>query len=135
MSLQQVNLNHIFDELKINLISFLAHCVNDKGTLRLRETTETAVYLGKHNLNDLNEPGFEKRGVRDFFVHPDWKPLDKSYDADIAIIVMDSPVEYSDFIRPICVWEFSEHLHEVVGQQGTMAGLYFVTILTKLINK
>ena len=103
--------------------------------MRTRETRDTAVYLGKDNLNNLNEPGYEKRGVGNFFVHPDWKPLDKSYDADIAIIVMDFPVEYSQYIRPICVWKFPEDLDDVVGQNGTLAGLYFVTILTKLINQ
>ena len=77
-------------------------------------------------MDDSDELGFEKRGVRKFFVHPDWKPFDVSYDADIAIIAMDSPVEYSKYIRPICVWTFSKHLHEVVGQQGSFAGLYLI---------
>lgn len=76
-------------------------------------------------MNDTKEPGFEKRGIKRFVFHPDWKPFDMSYDADIAIIVMDSPVEYSKYIKPICVWEFSEHLHDVVGQQGSLAGFYY----------
>ena len=43
---------------------------------------------------------------------------------------MDSAVEYSQYVRPVCVWEFSDNLNDVVGQRGILAGTYYLTILT-----
>lgn len=119
----------------MNINSLPAHCIQDKRVTKMRQIQDSYVYLGKHNLNDSDESGYEKRGVERFITHPEWKPIDISYDADIAIIVMDSLVEYSEYIRPICLWEFSEHLYDVVGQQGRMAGLYNISTLTKWMNQ
>ena len=83
-------------------------------------------------MNDLNEPGFEKREVQKFIKHPNWKPLDADYNADVAIIVMDAPVEYSQYIRPICIWTFSSDLTEFVGQRGIIAGISYLIIMTSI---
>ena len=99
-----------------------ANCIQGKKAPRMRETSKTAVYVGRHSLDTWNESGFEKRGVRNFIIHPEWDPLDVKYDADIAIIVMNADVEYSKFIRPICVWNFSEDDNR--GKQGIFAGNY-----------
>ena len=79
-------------------------------------------------MDNLNEPGSVKKGIEKFIISPKWNSFDARYDADIAIIVMDSDVKYSKYIIPICLWKFSDHLHEVVGQQGSLAGLYYLTI-------
>ena len=105
-----------------------AHCVQDKEVKEIRVTTESYVYLGKNDLDNFNEPDSVKKEIEKFVIHPKWNPFDIRYEADIAIIIMDSDVKYSDYIIPICLWKFSDHLHEVVGQQGSLAGLYYLTI-------
>ena len=82
-------------------------------------------------MKDSDETGSVRKGVKRFIVHPEWNPFATNYDASIAIIVMDSPVRYNQFIRPISVWESSEDLNDVVGQQGTVAGLYCLSWLWK----
>lgn len=99
-----------------------AHCVQDKGRQEPLETQNALLFIGKHNLIQWNEEGFEKKGAKSFKVHPDWNPNDIKYDADIALIQMDSPVKYSKFIRPICLWSGDPDINKVVGQTGIVVG-------------
>lgn len=85
-------------------------------------TENALLFIGKHNLVQWNEEGYEKKGAKTFKVHPDWNPNDVKYDADIALIEMESAVRYSKFIRPICLWNGPVDLAEVVGKTGVVAG-------------
>jgi Trypsin len=69
-----------------------------------------------------NEDGYEKKGASYFKVHPQWDPFQTAFDADLALIRMDSPVNYSPYIRPVCLWNFQTDLNSVVGQVGNVAG-------------
>lgn len=53
-------------------------------------------------------------------VHPDYQPL--SSDADIAVIALSERVEFTKFVRPVCLWEGPDRLKEVVGRTGTVVG-------------
>lgn len=99
-----------------------AHCIQDKGRATPMETQDALLFIGKHNLIQWNEEGFEKKGAKAFKVHPDWNQADIKYDADIALILMDSPVAYSKFIRPICLWNGVPEISQIVGQNGIVAG-------------
>lgn len=79
-----------------------AHCIQDKGLeQQFLQPDDALLFIGKHNLDQWNEEGYEKRGAVEFKVHPEWNPNDSKYDADIALIKMNKPVKYSKFIRPI----------------------------------
>lgn len=41
--------------------------------------------------------------IEKILIHPDWKTHTLRYDADIAILYFERGVEYSDYIRPICL--------------------------------
>ena len=56
------------------------------------------------------------RSVIEAKTHPDWNVVyGTSYDADIAIIKLDRPVEFSNKIRPICMPKSFEKVFEVTG--------------------
>lgn len=95
-----------------------AHCIQDKGKTEPLQTQDALLFIGKHNLIQWNEEGYEKKGVKTFKVHPEWDPTDIKYDADISLIEMESPVRYSKFIRPICLWNGPDEIAKVVGQAG-----------------
>lgn len=57
--------------------------------------------------------------VNDIFVHKRWKHFTKDYDSDIAILVFDSRVQFTDKISPICLWS---QKHEPKGKRGTVVG-------------
>lgn len=86
------------------------------------QTQNALLFIGKHNLIQWNEEGFEKRGAKIFKIHPDWNPNDGKYDADIALIEMESAVPYSKYIRPICLWNGPAEISQIVGQSGIVAG-------------
>lgn len=52
--------------------------------------------------------------------HPDYRPL--SANADIGLVTVRNQVEFTKFIRPICLWRDSNDLSLVVNQEGVVAG-------------
>lgn len=62
-----------------------------------------AVLLGVYNLDVKIERGTQQRDVEEIHVHPDWKVFNEKYDADIAIFVLSEIVDFTKYIRPICM--------------------------------
>lgn len=62
-----------------------------------------AVLLGVYNLDVKIERGTQQRDVEEIYLHPDWKAFNDRYDADIAIFVLSDIVEFTKYIRPICI--------------------------------
>jgi hypothetical protein len=51
------------------------------------------------------EVGRETRIVSKIHIHPDWNPLAVSFDADLAMLELEYPVYFTNYIQPICLWE------------------------------
>jgi secreted trypsin-like serine protease len=92
-----------------------AHCFQEKFGTNLLSPSELVVMLGKHNLNSTYERGSVPSYVREIFIHPDWKVNSDDYDADISLLLMEKPVELSEYIFPVC-WPFTSEPF----QQGTI---------------
>ena len=75
--------------------SLAAHCVHGKFMSQTLTTSNTKIYLGRTNFSNPNEQ-YETRRASDIFIHPDWISLSDSFDADIAIIKLSSPVKFTD---------------------------------------
>lgn len=101
-----------------NAVITAAHCV--KFDSYIMTPNELVIIVGKHNLDDFSEYGSQTMYVKDIIVHPDFMTKDASFDADIAIILLTRPVQYSQYIRPLCV--FSEETPNVPGEMGTVIG-------------
>lgn len=61
------------------------------------------VLLGAYNLDQKVERGVQQRDVEEIYLHPDWRAFSEKYDADLAILVLHRIVEFTNFIRPICM--------------------------------
>ncbi len=61
------------------------------------------VLLGAYNLHVKIERGVQQRMVDEIYIHPDWRAFHEKYDADIAIFVLSEIVEFTKYIRPICM--------------------------------
>lgn len=61
--------------------------------------------LGRHNLTSTREPNAVVRKVQAIHVHPDWTTniYGDKWDADLAILLLDNPVEFSNVIQPVCL--------------------------------
>ncbi|XP_041634564.1 transmembrane protease serine 9-like [Cheilinus undulatus] len=71
-----------------------AHCVIGFNPRLL------AVHLGRQRQEGQN-PNEETRRVWQIFVHPDYNS--STFDSDIALLRLISPVNFTDFIQPVCL--------------------------------
>ncbi len=84
--------------------------------------------IGAHNLNEQNSL---KKTISTFIQHPDWNPLDQRFDADLAIAVLSSPVQFTRFIKPACMAPENLNIEPTANIFGTLAGnllkiVYFI---------
>ncbi|KAF5901494.1 forkhead-associated domain-containing protein 1-like, partial [Clarias magur] len=70
-----------------------AHCISFSRTYR--------VYVGKHSLNTANEAGSIAISAAKIFVHEEWDS--QRIRNDIALIKLQSRVQFSDKIMPACL--------------------------------
>ena len=106
-----------------NALVTAAHCIQNKGESYPRKAEQATFYIGKHNLNLLNEPGYISSGASKFNVHPSWNPNDDRYDADIAVVILLQTVRFSQYIVPICLWQTTVTSSlDVVDKKGTVVG-------------
>ncbi|XP_022191201.1 serine proteinase stubble isoform X2 [Nilaparvata lugens] len=105
-----------------NVVLTAAHCVFNKYDGRPVDPSNLVIYLGKYHLNQYSDDsGVQLKQVREMRVHPDYSSV--SYAADIAILILTSPTEYTTFVRPCCLWR--SPLQSVEGKTGTVVGWGF----------
>jgi hypothetical protein len=62
---------------------------------------EMQIFLFRNNLNQYKDDTMF--GISEIIVHPDWNALNPLYEADIAIAILEKPVEFSSEITNICL--------------------------------
>lgn len=97
----------------------MAHCIQNKHKSRPKSPADVIVKLGKYDLSVRNERGSVIKYADDIIMHPKWNSKTTNYDADIAVIVLDTKVEFTARIWPICLWKEDESLEAI---RGTVAG-------------
>jgi len=71
---------------------------------------DITVLLGVHDLSKRYEGGRNYYAVQNISVHPDWNPKTDTFDADIAVMVLETEVAFSRYIQPICLMDSSSTL-------------------------
>ena len=71
--------------------------------------------LGAHNLQDWADPNDRLLNVIKIEVHPDFNR--ENLQNDIAMLSVNT-VEFTDFIKPICIWDGDLGQEELVGKKG-----------------
>lgn len=64
---------------------------------------EIVVFLGRYDLESKAEKGSTTREVSSIHVHPEWKIKSDKWDADLALLVLNEIVTFTNFIQPVCV--------------------------------
>ncbi|XP_034460899.1 suppression of tumorigenicity 14a [Hippoglossus hippoglossus] len=77
-----------------------AHCVQDDASRRYSQPGTWEAYMGLHLQAKTGSPAV-KRNLKQVISHPNYNAF--TFDNDIALMELDSPVTYSDYIRPICL--------------------------------
>lgn len=84
--------------------------------------SDVVIYLGRFNIMKWSEKGSFPTEVEQIHVHAEYMKTDQSYDADVAVVVMADSVDFTDYIRPICLWDGPDALTDIVGASGTIVG-------------
>lgn len=106
--------------ISTNHVLTAAHCLQPKPSLTSKQPAEVIAYLGKYDLNVAHERGSVPAYPTEFFIHPDWQPLEPRYDADIAIIKLEDQLPIRSNIYPVCLWTLD--LNVLREDDGTVVG-------------
>lgn len=110
-----------------------AHCVQDDGRTRFSDPGTWEAYLGLHIQRKIGS-AVVKKNLKQIIPHPNYNEY--TFDNDIALMELDSPVTYSDYIRPICL-PASQHDFPtgntvwITGWGATREGGFAATVLQK----
>uniref|UniRef100_A0A8C6KS70 ST14 transmembrane serine protease matriptase a n=1 Tax=Nothobranchius furzeri TaxID=105023 RepID=A0A8C6KS70_NOTFU len=85
-------------EIKICLSSCKMLVIPERG---LSQASAWDAYLGLHTQDKINSPTVVKRKLKQIIPHPYYNTY--TFDNDIALMELDSPVTYTDYIKPICL--------------------------------
>lgn len=95
-----------------------AHCVKtDEKNLQPRDILVT---LGRSNIMNWWQDRARLLPVSKINIHKDYVFM--SADADVVVITVRDEVEFSNIIKPICLWTGNADLKEIVGEKGAVVG-------------
>lgn len=98
--------------LNENWIATAGHCVDDLLTSQIK------IRVGEYDFSSIQEPyPFAERGVAKKVVHPKYNFF--TYEYDLAMVRLDSPLEYAPHIVPICLPGSDDLL---IGENATVTG-------------
>ncbi|KAL9701007.1 hypothetical protein quinque_004448 [Culex quinquefasciatus] len=96
-----------------------AHCVTTKRRKNIVPISgsKLVIHLGQYDLREIT--GVQQCNVSEVHIHEEYSTNRN----DIAVLVLSSDVEYSDFVIPICLDNrVDPDLTKLVGQRGSVAG-------------
>ncbi|XP_077509024.1 limulus clotting factor C-like [Amblyomma americanum] len=99
-----------------------AHCVARDRRGNLHAPKDLRLYVGKYHRDDTLDDAFvQVRMPQEIHVHDDYDPV--KYDADIAMVLLDRPVELTSRVQPICLpSERTSQANIVDGRLGVATG-------------
>ncbi|XP_070506880.1 serine protease gd-like [Chironomus tepperi] len=80
-----------------------AGCIQDKHESKPKLPSMFSALIGAHDLNNSLEIGRTANSIQSVHVHPDWNIKSDDYDADIAVLVLETEVLFNKYIQPACI--------------------------------
>ncbi|NXK18802.1 ST14 protein, partial [Arenaria interpres] len=78
-----------------------AHCFLQLQGIRYSDANLWTAYLGLTDQGNRNDPNVQTRKIKRIISHPYFN--DYTYDYDIAVLELQSPVTFSSVVQPICL--------------------------------
>jgi secreted trypsin-like serine protease len=100
-----------------------AHCILHPTYCQKTRAKDLEIHFGRYDISNDKESDVQKINVQQTIIHPDWlEESDASKDADIAVIILKTPVKYGPNVQPICQWKGSEGISQLKNTTGTVVG-------------
>jgi hypothetical protein len=115
-----------FQAVSEKVILTAAHCIQEKGVEEPTDPQSCVFLVGKHDLNDRYEKGFQIHTISKLVMHPHWSPDVRIYDADIAVAILFRPITYTKYVKPICLGPSQTH-QNLGGKNGVVAGWGYIS--------
>jgi len=80
---------------------------------------QTTIVLAEHDISTADESPMATRRIASIIRHPDFRPVLGTFDGDIALIRMSSPVDFTVELAPACL---PSPGNDFAGYQGIIAG-------------
>ncbi|XP_070497368.1 uncharacterized protein [Chironomus tepperi] len=113
-----------------NMVVTAAHCVKGKRNIHDFKPEDMLVLLGVYDISRTNEKGKITSNVKAIRVHPDWNIHVDSYDADIAVLILETQIQFNRYIRPVCL----DGQHSVIVQASSGITVGFGKTETSVIS-
>ncbi|KAF5288693.1 hypothetical protein FQR65_LT11958 [Abscondita terminalis] len=98
----------------------VAHCVTKPKTIVPFNLPNLVIYLGKYYLRQFSNAGIQEHSLSKVILHPEFNP--ETFANDIALLQVDGYVAFTDYVRPVCLWDDDKDLASVIRKKGTVVG-------------
>lgn len=78
-----------------------AHCYQPKLAPEPRKASSIIVIMGKANLSSVDETHVIESLVSEIIIHPDWEYEARNYDADIAVLKLETSIVFNLNVKSI----------------------------------
>lgn len=92
-----------------------AHCATQSATDVALNGDRLVLFFGKDFLHQFNKHEQNSR-VSQVFISSDYDP--RRYKSDLALLQLKTPPQITNFVSPVCLWNFSTNLEAIVGETG-----------------
>lgn len=78
--------------------------------------------MGRYHFTEWR-PQAQHGTISSIIIHPNFKYAD--LESDLAILRLDNDVEFTDFVRPICLWRSGGDIKSMIGQELIVSRYFF----------
>ncbi|XP_050079064.1 serine protease filzig-like [Anopheles maculipalpis] len=96
-----------------------AHCVTLEKSTKPVDAGSLLLYFGKIDLGKWNGPE-EDAQIRAIHIPAQYQH--ERFFNDIAVLVLKEDVKYSNFVRPVCLWNFDDDYKTLINKIGLVPG-------------
>uniref|UniRef100_A0A1Y9J0M3 Peptidase S1 domain-containing protein n=1 Tax=Anopheles quadriannulatus TaxID=34691 RepID=A0A1Y9J0M3_ANOQN len=96
-----------------------AHCVTLEKSSKPVDAGSLLLYFGKIDLSKWNGPE-EDAQIRSIHIPAQYQH--ERFFNDIAVLVLKEDIKYSNFVRPVCLWNFDDDYKTLINKIGFVPG-------------
>jgi hypothetical protein len=110
-----------------------AHCISEKRSLSPIRAADCHFVFGANNLRHLDTDAQVTR-VNQFILHPSWNPNELKFNGDVALAILNSFIEYNNFIRPVCLPPARSNSQDIENRNAFVGGWGKISLKSQIIH-